>query len=811
VSYRRGSGSPVSVFTGTNGAYSIPGRDPYATWEVTFDATTATTATEQRQPMTFYVLPTAATTVTLNYALSLKSGSIEVTVVSGLKNQTLTTAIVSNATVVLTDTASSPLINPVTVTATAAAPLDAKVVIPSLPVNGAGVYRVSVTAPGYVDAAGNALPVFASDISVANGITTKVKVILYPVAQDVTVRVKDPNGDLLDGVDVTLGGGGLVSATRTGTTVSGVVTWPDIPVSPSGGAAYTIAIAASGYTPGTLGSYYVPAGAPATLDVQLRSVTVTANETSSSATGTTLSDAAISATVPGGTVPSFTSNGTGGFEVQGVLPTGTWTISASRAGYTTKTATLAVSTTSGFKPSATVTLLPAPTVVKVQSSLSNSALAGVIVHAVSNDSPAATTVDSLVTPANGMVSLALVPGAWTISTTNATTLPAGHHADTPGTSLSIPLPAGSPATTLTLDKHETLTVLAKGRVSASSTPALAGVTLTASRATGSPVILGSTGTTGVYSYTGPLAAGDYALSATATDYADLAPGTIVTVVADSANAAKSVTLDHLESLTITVNGRTSSAAATPLSGATITANAGTTTVTLTPTGTAGEYSYVGELSGTYTITASKNGFATDSTTTVTAVSYGDATDTVTLNHLEKITLTLTGSSATSTASALSGAAVTTVIGTTTVTFTEIGTTGVYVYEGRLSGSSYVVQAVKDGYTTGTVTVTRVQYGDAPDNLTLTAQTQTLTVTVQDNLAAVVGSIQVKATQGSTSLSGTTDATTGTYDFTLAPGVWVITATVPYTDATPTTYSTSTSHTVTVPIGSGTTQTVTVSP
>jgi hypothetical protein len=315
----------------------------------------------------------------------------------------------------------------------------------------------------------------------------------------------------------------------------------------------------------------------------------------------------------------------------------------------------------------------------------------------------------------------------------------------------------------------------------------------------------------VYSYTGPLAAGDYALSATATDYADLAPGTIVTVVADSANAAKSVTLDHLESLTITVNGKTSSAAATPLSGATITAIAGTTTVTLTPTGTAGEYSYVGELSGTYTITASKNGFATDSTTTVTAVSYGDATDTVTLNHLEKITLTLNGSSATSTASALSGAAVTTVIGTTTVTFTEIGTTGVYVYEGRLSGSSYVVQAVKDGYTTGTVTVTRVQYGDAPDNLTLTAQTQTLTVTVQDNLAAVVGSIQVKATQGSTSLSGTTDATTGTYDFILAPGVWVITATVPYTDATPTTYSTSTSHTVTVPIGSGTTQTVTVSP
>jgi hypothetical protein len=812
VSYRRGSEAPASVFTGTNGTYSIPGRDPYATWEVTFDATTATTATEQRQPMTFYVLPTATTTVTLNYALSLKSGSVEVTVVSGLQNQTLTTAIVSNATVVLTDTASSPLVNPVTVTAATAAPLDAKVVIPSLPVNGTGVYRVSVTAPGYVDAAGNALPVFASNVSVANGLTTKVKVILYPVPQDVTVRVKDPNGDLVDGVDVTLGGGGLGLATRTGTTVSGVVTWPDIPVSPSGGAAYTIGIAASGYTPGTLGSYYVPAGSPATLDVQLRSVTVTASETSSSVTGTTLSDAAISAIVPGGTVPSFASNGAGGFEVKGVLPTGTWTISASRSGYTTKTTPLTVGSPGVFKQSVAVTLVPAPTVVKAQSSLANAPLAGVIVHAVSNDSPAAATVDSLATPANGTVSLALVPGSWTISTTNATTLAAGHHADAPGTSLSIPLPAGSAATTLTLDKHETLTVSAKGRVSASSAPALAGVVLKATPAIGTEVTLAPTSTTGVYSYTGPLAAGAYALSATAPDHSDLAAGDSVTVVADGTNAAKSVTLNHLESLTVTIKGKTSSTTTAALADATVTASNGTGSVTLAATSTTGEYAYQGELTGTYTITASKDGFATDGSKTIASVPFGDATKTVTLNHLESITVTLKGrNSATGAASKLSGATVTTLDGSTTRTLTEVGTTGVYVYEGQLSGS-YTVKAVKDGYTTDTLSSTAIAFGDATGNLTLTAEVQTLTVTVYDNATtpAVVGPIDITATQGATVVPGTTDAA-GVHIFTLPPGDWVVTAVVPYPATGPATHTSSTSHTVTVPIGSGATQTVTVSP
>lgn len=820
IVYRRfDATTTTTVKTGTTGTYSAPSLDPYSTYVVTVNAMASTVAlANRRQPITYLVSPTIGnTTVTLNSVLAASAGSLEVRVLRALQGQTGVALALTGAeaTVKLVDKASTPVIDPIMQTTSSTT---GQTTILSLPVtSGSGTFSIEVTAPGYGDQTGNDVPAVFNNIAITSSTSaTIVNVTLYPLPRDVDVVVTDASGALVTGMDVTLAGGGLGAATfTTATNSSGVASFPAIPVSPSsGGSPYNVTLSKAGYHGGVVGSLFVPVGTSAltaaTIPIQLRSVEITVDgDDDGSAPNVSIAGADVTATVAGVAAPTLVSTGSGTFKVEGVLPTGTWSLTATAPGYTNKLGTLAVTGTASYQHTATLTMAPVPTVVTVRSS-DGSNLSGVTVRARHST----TSLERSGVTTSGTVSLGLVPGVWTFTTTGAT----GHDNLTGGSStLTLPPTSGSPTKLITLEKHEGIRVTLVGRNSAAEpATALSGATVTATPTTGAAVALTEVGTTGVYFYSGTLAATNFVISTD--DYTATTANATVTVAADT-EVAKSITFTAVP-ISVPVTVRNS--AGTGIGSVQVTATwtgVGSTVAAVTAETSSTGVANLSLSPGPWSITVASGDrpspYTTASTATTTlsaggtapttlAVALGPNEPTVAVTVMNNLMTPLAVGSVKVTATRSSPAAV--VEGTTNATGvrTLVLTPGTWTI-------TVLTADLPSGYVSSTSESVTVAQGDAnTTTITINRPQPTAAVTVTPVAASASPGVTVIATRTSgtpgTTATGTTD-TDGTVTLTLSPGTWTLAATLPsgYTSQVATPSS------ITVDVGDTRTVSIALSP
>ena len=615
--------------TAGGGTYAFAGLDPFETFDVTFDGT-GVTGNDQRQAVTVVFSPqNPGVDATLDHTLSAEANSLTVAVYGALVGQNTVDYEITQPSGTLTNTTAG-VIDPVTLTFTQDATTKRwSAVVPGLPAS--TTYQISITATGYLSAAGTAGPFVQSNIAVSAATPGTASVVVYPPARGtVNVTVKKADTTALASTALQLTGGGLVSAVSATTDATGKAVFSNVPVAISPGTGYTVVVPdGTNLVGGNLGPFYVASGASAlnqsfTLERLTASVLVPPDVNSAAAATST---ATVTASPAGSVTPVHTFKAPTApattFVLDGVLSGGTWDVTAAKTGYVTgsTTAVAAPADTTTAAPNITLALATVNVTVTVSSTDTN-------VTTMTNGTITAKPTGGLVPDktftfaSNGdAVVMALEKGAWTLQ------YAADDHVSA-STSYTV---TGTASITQSLVHPQTVVL------TVTSTPLTSTTTFTNLAVTVTTAPAGATAGTPTYgadTVTMTLVPGTWTMTVSADDHYQKSVTFTVKNVQTAPDQPTVALTDH-ESLTVRVVDGTG----TLIPGATVTAvysGGSTTAYTMVPDGTGvsvGRGAIWASLPGNKKVkaTASAAGF-TDNTATVTYAAQGDQlTATITLS------------------------------------------------------------------------------------------------------------------------------------------------------------------------------------
>lgn len=511
---------------------------------------------------------------------------------------------------------------------------------------------------------------------------------------------------------------------------------------------YTMSVAASLFQTNTAAVTITSSNTVKNLTLQPNPGSISGTVSSSSSL-LGLSGATLTFSSGGTQIASTTSGLLGAYTVSN-LPPGTYTVSVSLAGYQTGTGTATV--TSNNTTTFNINLSPLTGLLSgtVKDAVTNNTLSGATITVLQGS----TIVTTATSGAQGTFSISnLSPGNYTVTTalSNYQTL--------------------SSSVTIISNQTTTLNPLLQalpGNVSGVITNSQTSLGLggaTVSVSSGATVVASTTANgSGNYSITG-LAAGSYTLTASLNNF--VAVSQSITI---SSNATLTQNLALTPQVGIVTGIVQDLNSLSLLGGATVTLLQGSTVVATTTTSLAGVYSF-SVLPGSYTIRVSNTNYIT---ATVAANVLSNATVIV------NITLVASPGSVSGvvkdaiSATALNGATVQVLQGSTIVGSTVTNSSGNYSITG-ISPGSYTLSTSLANYTTSTVPIVLLSNQTTTANINLQPQNGTASGQIKD--AVTLSPIQGAAVsfyQGSTLVASTTTNATGNYSLsTLVPGSYTL--------------------------------------
>jgi hypothetical protein len=284
---------------------------------------------------------TASTDTNGNYTLSIPAGTYSVTAAaSGFQSQTQQNITVSSATVTTVDftlTASTGQITGTVTSSTGAAVSGASVTYSggSTTTAANGSYTVNNLLPGTysVKASATGFQSQTQSVIVTAGVATTADFTLAPLGK-ISGTVLNSGGVAVSGATVSYSGGSIKTGTNGSYTFSNVVP-----------GTYNITVTATNYHSSTQ-SVIVALSATSTVNFALSPLTGGLKGKTSSKGGVAIAGATI--TISGGVVSTkltSTTNLSGNFSFTNI-PVGSYSVSASKAGFTTQTKNVSVSSSS---------------------------------------------------------------------------------------------------------------------------------------------------------------------------------------------------------------------------------------------------------------------------------------------------------------------------------------------------------------------------------------------------------------------------------------------------------------------------------
>lgn len=668
-----------SVYTGTNGTYNI---------DSLINGTYSMTVSKPGLgAVTRSVTIAACGSSTQNFTLSPTVGTL-----TGRITDAATTSGLASATVTLSGAG----------TGTATTDSNGYYTFSNL---GAGTYYVTAAKTGYTSKTSPATAVTA-------GATATVNLTLS-VPGPVTVNghvYSATTGAALSGVLVTLSNG----STRT-TDTAGAYSFTSLTAG-----SYALTFSKTGYVPQTIGPYAAASSDTVTVDYDIHTTCLSGRIVTS--TGAGIDGATVTLA---GTAAGTRTTDAGGYYTFWDIPAGTFSVTASKTGYASKSVT-GIAMTAGTNKVVKIALASAGTSTITGRVMSGTA--GVAGATVTITGGATTTTNP-----NGYYTISgLAAGTYTVTAAKT-----GYIA---GSVAGVSVAAGA-TTTQYLNVYTTALT---GRVTTSTGAGIAGVTVTLN--TGVTVTTGTTG----YFFIFNKPAATYTVTFSKAGYISKTHSGVA--VAVGVTSTVNTTL-----YTTTLTGRVTTSAGVGIAGATVTLNTGATVAT----GTTGYYSFFNVPAATYTVTVSKAGYISTSVSGVVLA----AGTTKTQNFALGTAYLLAGRVTTSGGVGISGATVTVNSGASATTDTG----GYYTFP-TLAAGTYTVTASKTGYVSSTASGVAVTAGTTTTR-NFVLYTTVLTGRVTSGTAGVAGAT-VTLSNGATRTTGTT----GYYYFYNIPaGTYTVTA------------------------------------
>ena len=431
---------------------------------------------------------------------------------------------------------------------------------------------------------------------------------------------------------------------------------------------------------------------------------------------------------------------------------GTWTLSATKAGYYLPSGPITVVINSA-NVTKNITLNPQAAIISGFIAEAGTVLnrGGVTVQAIPSSGEAVTTT----TADNGSFSLGLPPGTWTLKGVLA-----GYTAQP----VSMTLGPAETANGVTLNLTPNQSTISGTVKTPSGTPVSAASVVGGGSST-------TTNTSGLFTLSVP--AGTHTLTVSKTGYSTVSSGPWTVNWGETLSGVVATVSPNVASVSGTV-----AYGGSGIIGATVTAtpSTGDTPVQVT-TGTGGTYS-LGLVPGTYTITASKSGFTVLAPTSVTLTLQPGAVTTGRNFSMQPNTGTVSGL-VSSSAGPLYGATVTVRLSTATTggVTTSTSVSGAFSVSVE-SGKAYTVLATKTSYSSATATTgTLTAGGQQQVSLTMSLLGASVAGTVTSSDGSPLENATIVASSGTTAVS-TTTGSSGAYSLSITPGTWTIDVSAP---------------------------------